>query len=93
MQLIEKVDSKIDIVSNKVHNIDKNLALHLQQNENDHKILSHRVHKLECNENKSIQIWQSFINSPIVAKAIVMIVFLILVGGSGVSLATFMGLL
>jgi len=93
MNGLNKLDGKLDSAVKTISAIDKNFSLYAQRNESEHKQINNRIKNLEANDKKTYMLWQTFLNSPIVAKVIVTIVFLIVVGGSGVSLVTLLGLI
>lgn len=93
MDSINKLDGKIDNIKTDISEMKSELKLSNQKNIDDHNEFNKRINCLESDQTISKKVWYDFVNSPIIWKAIVVIVFLIVVGGSGVTIAELVGLL
>jgi len=93
MERVDRLESKLDKVIDGQNEMNKNLALYTQKNDDTHIHLDKRIRILEEGNATTVQVWREFMNSPLVAKVVIIVVSLIVTGGSGISVAKYIGLI
>lgn len=93
MDRMDRFDDKLDKVATSVGNIDKQLEIYITKNEDSHVSFDKRINCLEQDQTVSKKAWADFLSSPLLIKALIIIVFLIVVGGSGITIAELIGFL
>lgn len=93
MERVDRLEVKLDKVIDGQNDINKNLALYTQKNDDTHVAFDKRICKLEESDATTVQVWREFMNSPLVAKVIIIVTALIVTGGAGISVAGFLGMI
>jgi len=92
-KLDDKLSAKIDKVNDNVNTLITEIKVNNQKNDDAHYSFDSRIKCLESEQTISNKMWYDFLNSPLLIKAVIIIVLILVTGGSALTVTQWLGLL